>query len=90
MLASKEWDYYYIGNQDYGITLTVADNGYMWILSATLLDFKSKKSIPKTKNGYLPFKRFLCLKRVMKAIFMLKKEIGEISFKHENQIRHIK
>ena len=28
-LRLKEWDYYYIGNDCFGLALTVADNGYM-------------------------------------------------------------
>ena len=36
----KEWDYYYIGNDDYGVALTIADNSYMGLDSVTLLDFR--------------------------------------------------
>ena len=33
----KEWDYYYIGNNDYGLALTIADNYYMvWGASLSL------------------------------------------------------
>ena len=35
----KEWDYYYIGNDQYGVALTIADNSYMGLDSITLLDF---------------------------------------------------
>lgn len=35
----KEWDYYYIGNDHYGVALTIADNSYMGLDSITLLDF---------------------------------------------------
>jgi len=35
----KEWDYYCILSRDVGIALTVADNGYMGLLSATVFDF---------------------------------------------------
>lgn len=35
----KEWDYYYIGNQKYGLALTIADNSYMALISASFLDF---------------------------------------------------
>jgi len=35
----KEWDYYFIGNQHYGIALTVADNGYMGLDSVTFFNF---------------------------------------------------
>lgn len=37
----KEWDYYYIGNDDYGIALTIADNSYMGLDSISLLDFRT-------------------------------------------------
>lgn len=35
----KEWDYYLICNDDFAAAFTVADNGYMSLLSASLLDF---------------------------------------------------
>ena len=35
----KEWDYYIISDGRYGVALTVADNGYMGLLSASVLDF---------------------------------------------------
>lgn len=38
-LRIKEWDYYYIGNDEYGIALTIADNSYMGLDSITFFDF---------------------------------------------------
>lgn len=38
----KEWDYYLIHNGRYGVALTIADNSYMGMLSATFLDFEAK------------------------------------------------
>ncbi len=38
----KEWDYYAILHPDYGITFTVADLGYIGLISITWLDFKKK------------------------------------------------
>ncbi|MEE1200501.1 MAG: DUF2804 domain-containing protein [Christensenellales bacterium] len=35
----KEWDYYYIGNDRYGVALTVADNSYMGLDSISFLSF---------------------------------------------------
>ena len=52
----KEWDYYYIGNSDHGLALTVADNGYMSLVSASLLSFgESPREITKTQMGLFPF-----------------------------------
>ena len=36
----KEWDYYYIGNNFYGVALTIADNSYMGMGSVSILDFR--------------------------------------------------
>ena len=44
----KEWDYYYLGNAQYGLALTVADNGYHSLCSITLLDFEKKKEVSKS------------------------------------------
>ena len=38
----KEWDYYYIGNQDCGLCLTISDSGYVSCLSISLLGFGEK------------------------------------------------
>lgn len=36
----KEWDYYLVTNDDFGIAFTIADNSYLGFVSVTLLDFK--------------------------------------------------
>jgi hypothetical protein len=36
----KEWDYYYIGDNNYGVALTIADLSYSALISVTVLDFK--------------------------------------------------
>lgn len=38
-LRLKEWDYYYVGNEHYGVALTIADNGYMGLDSISFLMF---------------------------------------------------
>jgi hypothetical protein len=37
----KEWDYYLITNDRWGIALTIDDNSYMGLLSASVLDFQA-------------------------------------------------
>ncbi len=53
-LRIKEWDYYYFGDDDYAIALTVADNSYMSLGSVSLLDFKHLKYKTVSKIGLLP------------------------------------
>jgi len=38
----KEWDYYYIGNDKFGVALTIADNSYMGLDSFSFLSFDGK------------------------------------------------
>lgn len=41
----KEWDYYYIGNHDYAIGLTIDDNSYMDLCSISFFDYKNKTMV---------------------------------------------
>ena len=43
----KEWDYYFLGNDEHGIAITVADNSYMGLDSITLFDFKNQSYVTK-------------------------------------------
>lgn len=38
----KEWDYYYVGSDRFGLALTVADNGYMGLDSVSFLSFEER------------------------------------------------
>ncbi len=49
-LRIKEWDYYLIGNDAFSLALTVADNGYMGLISASLMEYKKKK---ETTQSYM-------------------------------------
>lgn len=39
----KEWDYYLIYNNEYAVALTVDDNSYMGMISASIINFKEAK-----------------------------------------------
>lgn len=39
----KEWDYYLIYNKNYAVALTIADNSYMGMISASLINFNEIK-----------------------------------------------
>ena len=53
-LRIKEWDYYYIGNDNFGLALTIADNGYMSMDSISLLDFEHGWEQTTSRMGVLP------------------------------------
>ena len=53
-LRIKEWDYYYFGDDKYAIALTVADNSYMSLASASVIDYQHLRYITKSKIGLFP------------------------------------
>lgn len=87
----KEWDYYYIGNKDYGIALTIADNSYMAMASITYLDFRSARPFDITKSP-IEWGTFgkLKLPSTSKAGDLVYERKGfSISFRHEEGKRRI-
>lgn len=49
----KEWDYYLIYNEKFGVALTIDDNSYMGLVSASVLDFT--KSTQRTVSPMFLF-----------------------------------
>jgi hypothetical protein len=45
----KEWDYYYVGNKERGLALTIADNGYMGLATAVVFDFRKPSYVEKSR-----------------------------------------
>ena len=86
----KEWDYYYIGNQDYGLCLTISDVSFLALISVTFLDFKNKLQPAKTILKPFTFGK-VGLPSSSKAgdVFFKNKQI-DISFVHEGDKRHLK
>ena len=42
LMRLKEWDYYYVGNDKFGVALTIADNSYMGLDSISFLSFEGE------------------------------------------------
>lgn len=74
-LRIKEWDYYLIYNNNFGVALTIADNGYMGLIGASLLDFKNAKEHTKNVMTFMPCGKFNLPKTSV---------IGDINFKNKN------
>ncbi len=51
----KEWDYYFIRDDEYGVALTIDDNSYMGLVSVSVLDFKNKTEVTKSYMTWLTF-----------------------------------
>ncbi len=88
-LRIKEWDYYYIGNEKYGIALTIADNSYMSMGSVSFLDFVNKTYITKSKIGLFSKGKLNLPSTSETGDVSLHTKGLDISFTHEQNKRHI-
>ena len=89
-LRIKEWDYYLITNDRYGVALTIDDNGYMGLLSASILDFANAEERTVSPMFWLPMGRtgFPASSAAGDVTKRLKNHFG--SFTHENGGRRLR
>lgn len=86
----KEWDYYYVGNKENGVALTVADNGYMSLVSISHLDFVNKKEMTRSKMGLFPLGKIRLPSSSSKGDVDYSFKGTSFSFALEGNRRHIK
>ena len=86
----KEWDYYYIGNQDYGLCLTISDVSFLALISVTFLDFKNKLQPAKTILKPFTFGKVGLPSSSKEGDVSFKNKQIDISFVHEGDKRHLR
>lgn len=89
-LRIKEWDYYLIHNNDFAIALTVADNGYMGMLSASVIDFNNKKEKTSSIIDLFPLGKYNMPATSKKGDVSVRKSPADFLFKHEGNSRQLK
>lgn len=75
----KEWDYYYIGNNDRGVAFTIDDNSLYGLGSVSLLNFNKKEWL--TKSSMVFFTNG-------KVNFPSSSDKGDITWKDKNYYLH--
>lgn len=89
-LRIKEWDYYYIGTQDYGLCLTVSDVGYVSSLSVSLLKFgESPFQINDSELGILPLGKVNMPSTSVVGNVSTKAGTFDVTFNNDGNIRHL-
>ena len=89
-LRIKEWDYYYIGNDKYGLALTIDDNAYMTMVSFSFLDFVNKKDITKSEMKLLTKKRITFPSTSKEGnVSVYYNEKAYLTFENDGKIRHL-
>ncbi len=85
----KEWDYYYFGNDKFGISLTIADNSYMGLASAQVFDFENKKLDTNFAFIPLPMGKMNMPSTSVTGDIAYKNKKLEMSFKIDDKSRQL-
>lgn len=86
----KEWDYYYVGNDMYGLAVTIADNSYMSMASLSFLDFCKKEETTKSKIKFFSNGKLNLPSSSEIGDVFYKDKNCELTFEHKDGKRHIK
>ncbi len=89
-LRIKEWDYYYIGTQDYGLCLTISDVGYVSCLSVSLLEFgENPTQLNDSEIGLLPLGNLNMPSTSVKGDVKAIVGTADMSFENDGEKRHL-
>ena len=83
----KEWDYYYIGNQEYGLCLTISDVSFLSLISVTFLDYKNNSQPAKTYLKPFTFGKTKLPSSSKEGDVSFKNKHIDISFIHKDNKR---
>ncbi|MDY0317390.1 MAG: DUF2804 domain-containing protein [Candidatus Izemoplasmatales bacterium] len=86
----KEWDYYCAMSKDYAFSFTVADLGYMALISASLLDFSTGKETKSAKMKLFPFGKLGLPKSANNGDVVFKDKSHDFIFLNRHKDRFIK
>ena len=76
----KEWDYYCILSKDFGVAFTVADNGYIGLISASVFDFSQRSQMNETYTVPFPLGSFSMPSSSVDGSVKIKHKQGAIDF----------
>lgn len=88
-LRIKEWDYYLVYNQKFGLALTVADNSYMGLVSATFLDFENLREHTFSPMQFFTLGKLKLPSSSREGDVHYKSKQIEIHYLHEKGGRHL-
>lgn len=85
----KEWDYYYLGDHEHGLALTIADNGYMDMAAVTIFDFKKKSYLQDSAMRGFPLGKLRLPSDSSSGDTHYVSKKLEMHFLHEGTKRHL-
>lgn len=85
----KEWDYYFVSDDEYGIALTVDDNSYMGMASVSVLDFTNKTENTKSYINWFTFGKVGLPSSSNNGDVHMKSKNYDMLFENKNGRRHL-
>ena len=87
----KEWDYYYIGDNRFGLCLTISGLAYANVISASVIDFVEIKDYNKTSMLFFPKaeQRDFFPRNSLSGLTYLKTKDAEFSFDVKEDGRYL-
>ena len=83
----KEWDYYIAVNENHAFSVTVADNGYIGFVSASILDWESGKNVTTAVMTPFPLGKFHMPETSEKGDVMFANKRVFMEFSHKDADR---
>ena len=85
----KEWDYYLISNDRFALALTIADNGYMGLISASVLDFEKPWEQTTSVMTAFPMGKYKLPETSAAGVTSYTDSRVNMRFEAANGVRHI-
>lgn len=85
----KEWDYFIITNQHYAVALTIADNGFVGALSASIIDYDNASEITKSAVCLFPLGKMKMAESTISGDNVWSIGKNNFSFKNDGKTRHL-
>lgn len=85
----KEWDYYIVYNDDYGVALTLDDNYYIGLVSASFLDFKNRTERTVSPMTILPMGKTKLPSSSVQGDVSYRNSKVELSYKNDGKSRFL-
>ena len=85
----KEWDYYFINDEEYGSALTIDDNSYMGMASVSVLDFKNKVEFTKSYIVWFTYGKVGLPSSSEDGNTSIKSKNFDMFFENKNGHRHL-
>lgn len=89
-LRIKEWDYYLVYNGSFGVALTLADNAYMGLISASFLDFESRTERTVSPMFFFPMGQTRLPASSAAGVSRKTLKHAQVQFTHEGAARRLR